>query len=60
MSEIPAGARTYVVQKGDTLASISRKFFKHASRAKDIQDANSGTLNGTNKIKAGQSLIIPK
>lgn len=58
--KIPAGARTYVVQKGDTLASISRKFFKNASRAKDIQDANSATLNGTNKIKAGQSLVIPK
>ena len=54
------GSRTYTVQKGDTLASISRKFFKNASHAKDIQDANHNALGGTNKIKPGQTLIIPK
>ena len=60
VQQIPPGSRTYVVQKGDTLASISRKFFKNASRAKDIQDSNFNTLGGTNKIKPGQTLIIPK
>jgi nucleoid-associated protein YgaU len=56
---IPANARTYTVEPGDTLASISRKFFKTTARARDIQDANYNTLKGTVKIKPGQTLIIP-
>lgn len=56
---IPPGARTYTVQSGDTLAKISRKFYKNASRARDIQDANFNALEGTVKIKPGMVLIIP-
>jgi nucleoid-associated protein YgaU len=52
--------RTYVVQKGDTLASISRKFYSNAQRWKDIADANHNQLDGTVNLKVGQSLIIPK
>ncbi len=52
--------RTYVVQKGDTLASISRKFYSNAQRWKDIADANHNQLEGTVNLKVGQSLIIPK
>lgn len=55
----PPGARTYVVQPGDTLASISRKFYKSTARWKDIQDANFNALNGTNNLKPGQTLIVP-
>ena len=56
---IPPGARTYTVQSGDTLAKISRRFYKNASRARDIQDANFNSLEGTVKIKPGMTLIIP-
>ncbi len=56
---IPPGAKTYVVQQGDTLASISRKFYKKSGRWKDIQDANFNELNGTVKLKSGMTLIIP-
>lgn len=56
---IPPGAKTYVVQHGDTLASISRKFYKNSGRWKDIQDANFNALNGTVKLKPGMTLIIP-
>src|SRR4029450_12055421 len=34
------GRQTYVVQHGDTLASISRKFYKTSTRWKQILDAN--------------------
>ena len=57
---IPAGARTYTVQSGDTLAKISRQFYKNSTRAKDIQDANFNQLSGTVKIKPGMVLLIPK
>jgi len=56
---IPPGARTYVVEHGDTLASISRKFYKGPGRWKDIQDANFNTLEGTVKLKPGMTLVIP-
>jgi len=56
---IPPGARTYTVQRGDTLAKISRQFYKTPNRARDIQDANFNNLEGTVKIKVGMVLIIP-
>ncbi|MEP6670650.1 MAG: LysM domain-containing protein [Chthoniobacter sp.] len=56
---IPPGARTYTVRSGDTLAKISRHFYKNATRARDIQDANFNSLEGTVKIKPGMVLIIP-
>jgi len=56
---IPPGARTYVVESGDTLASISRKFYKNPQRWKDIEDANFNSLSGVVKLKPGMTLIIP-
>jgi nucleoid-associated protein YgaU len=57
---IPPGSRTYTVKAGDTLAKISRQYYKTSARAQDIQDANFNQLNGTVKIKPGMELIIPK
>jgi LysM repeat protein len=51
--------RTYTVQKGDTLASISRKFYNTSNRWKDIVDANHNQLGGGTGIREGQVLIIP-
>lgn len=56
---IPPGSRTYVVQPGDTLAAISRHFYKTSARWKDIQDANFNALQGTVTLKPGMELIIP-
>jgi LysM repeat protein len=57
--ELVPGMRTYTVDQGDTLASISRKFYKSAARWKDIQDANFNALEGTAKLKPGMTLMIP-
>ena len=57
---IPPDARAYTVKPGDTLAKISRQFYKNAARARDIQNANSGLLAGTVNIKPGMVLVIPK
>lgn len=57
---IPQGARTYTVKSGDTLAKISRQFYKNSSRAQAIQDANFANVTGTVKIKPGMVLQIPK
>ena len=53
------GARTYVVREGDTLASISRKFYKSTGRWKKIQDANKNVLDDPAKLKPGITLTIP-
>jgi tetratricopeptide (TPR) repeat protein len=58
---IPPGSRTHIVQPGETMAAIARKYYKNAERWRDIQDANFYATGGKpQKIKPGQTLIIPK
>jgi nucleoid-associated protein YgaU len=51
-------SRTYVVRPGDTLASISRKFYKTSARWKEIREANQ-SVDDPEKLKVGESLAIP-
>jgi nucleoid-associated protein YgaU len=51
--------RTYVVQTGDTLVSISKKFYQAPSRWKDILDANQNQLSNPDELKVGQTIILP-
>ena len=51
--------RTYVVQAGDTLVSISKRFYQTPSRWKDILDANQNELANPDELKAGQTIILP-
>jgi LysM repeat protein len=53
------GDRTYVVQPGDTLFSISRKFYKSPKHWKEIRDANEKNIHDPKKLTVGQTLIIP-
>ena len=57
--KLTSGSRTYQVLPGDTLASISRKFYKTKARARDIQDANINAVPDAAKLKTGTTLIIP-
>jgi len=54
-----APPRTYVVKEGDTLASISRKFYKSSGRWKKIQNANKNLIDDPAKLKPGMTLTIP-
>ena len=49
--------RHYWVQKGDTLAAISRKYYGDTRHWKRIAEANS--IADPNKIHPGQRLVIP-
>src|SRR5438874_11776975 len=51
--------RTYVVQSGDTLFSISRKFYRSPKRWKEILNANEKTIHDPKKLTVGQTLVIP-
>src|SRR5437870_3253705 len=54
-----AGAHTYTVKEGDTLASISRKFYKTSKRWKEIRDANEKKVDDPDNLKEGVTLTIP-
>ena len=58
--DLDTGRQTYVVRQGDTLASISRKFYKTSKRWKQILDANRDVISDPKKLVAGQALVIPK
>lgn len=50
---------SYVVREGDTLASISRKFYRSSGRWKKIRDANKSLIDDPGKLKPGITLTIP-
>jgi len=51
--------RTYTVQSGDSLSSISRRFYGTPSRWIDIYQANRDRLASENALKVGQTIRIP-
>jgi len=51
--------RSYTVQSGDSLSSISRRFYGTPSRWIDIYQANRDRLSSENALKVGQTIRIP-
>ena len=51
--------RTYVVRSGDTLFSISRKFYKSSKHWKEILEANRKNIRDPKKLTVGETLVIP-
>ena len=51
--------RTYTVQSGDSLSSISRTLYGTPSRWIDIYQANRDRLSSENALRVGQELRIP-
>jgi tetratricopeptide (TPR) repeat protein len=51
--------QTYKVQDGDTLASISRKFYKTSKRWREIRDANENKVDDPDNLREGTTLKIP-
>lgn len=54
----PAGASTYTVRSGDSLAGISGKVYGTEARWKELQDANP-SLNGGIALQPGMVLVVP-
>ena len=52
-------SQTYKVQEGDTLASISRRFYRTSKRWREIRDANESKVDDPNNLKEGTTLKIP-
>ena len=54
------GARTHLVERGETLASISFKYYRNRANASRIKAANFNQLGGKDIIRTGMTLIIPE
>lgn len=52
-------AKVHVVEKGDTLGAIAKKYYGKASAYMKIFEANKDVLTDPDKIKPGQKLRIP-
>lgn len=52
-------SKKYIVKKGDTLSSISLKFYGKSSGYTKIYNANKNLIKNPNIIKIGWELIIP-
>lgn len=52
-------AQSYTVKRGDTLSSISRKFYGAAKYYRHIMNANTRILKSANQLQQGQQLLIP-
>ncbi len=57
MGEIPD---TYVVQEGDTLYKISKRFYGHTSAWKSIREANKAIISTDGRVRAGMTIKLPK
>ena len=55
----PATVQTYVVQSGDSLYAISRKFYGDSSHIDLIFEANRDVMRSKNSLSVGQKLRIP-
>jgi len=55
----PAVEKVHVVERGDTLGAIAKKYYGKASLYPKIFDANRDVLDDPDKIKPGQKLRIP-
>ena len=53
------GLQKHTVQSGDTLSTISKKYYGTPSRYMDIYEANRDRLKTANALKIGQELRIP-
>lgn len=54
-----SGPHKHVVESGDTLFSLSRKYYNSPDHWKEIRRANRKSLDSSGKLKVGQTLTIP-
>lgn len=52
-------AHTYVIEKGDTLSTISKKIYGKSSKWSVILDANKDKITDAGKLKVGMKINIP-
>lgn len=59
MAGAPLGARTHLVQPGESLSLLARRYLGSAARWQELYHANRGQIANPNWLYAGQVLTIP-
>ena len=57
---VPTHPATYMVEDGDTLYGISKRFYGTMSAWKKIRDANKALISADNRLRAGDTLVLPE
>ena len=52
--------RFHIIQEGETLSEISRKYYDSARKWQKILDANRDVIEDVSKLKPGTKIIIPE
>ncbi len=53
------GEQTYIIEKGDTLSAVSKRFYGKAKFWRQIFEANRDTIEDPDRIFPGQSIKLP-
>ena len=57
---LPERPKTYVVQEGDTLYGVAKRFYGNISAWKQIRDANKAIISTDNRLRAGDTIVLPE
>ena len=57
--KVPDHPKTYVVEDGDTLYGVSKRFYGSIRPWKAIRDANKALISSDNRLKAGDTIVLP-
>ena len=55
----PARPKTYVVGEGDTLYGVAKRFYGNIRAWKMIREANKALISSDNRLKAGDTIVLP-
>ena len=58
-NEISSNSKVHTVEAGESLSTISQKYFKTVKHAKAIFEANKELIKSPDRLKAGLQIIIP-
>lgn len=54
------GAKTYEIQRGDTLSAIAQRHYGDANEWRKIYEANRNVIEDPDKIYPGQKITLPE
>lgn len=57
--KVPDHPKTYVVEDGDTLYGVSKRFYGSIQFWKAIREANKALISSDNRLRAGDTLVLP-
>ena len=57
---LPERPKTYVVQEGDTLYGVAKRFYGKITVWKQSRDANKALISTDNRLRVGDTIVLPE